>query len=52
MLNSPLSMALMWSDDGVLLYNDTDATFAADKHLGILRAKVLDPREDARELNE
>lgn len=39
-LRSPLAMALLWGEDGVMLYNDAYAAVAGGRHPDLLGAKV------------
>ena len=46
-----LPMALLWGQDGILLYNDGYRNIAADRHPAILGSKVEDAWPEATELN-
>lgn len=50
-LQAPLPMVMLWGTDGILIYNDAYAAFAADRHPGILGAKVLEAWPEAADLN-
>jgi two-component sensor histidine kinase len=51
MLQAPLPMVMLYGPDGYLIYNDGYAGFAADRHPGILGAKVLEAWPEAADLN-
>jgi PAS domain S-box-containing protein len=51
-LNSPVAMTILWGSDGVMLYNDAYAEFAAARHPSLLGSKVLEGWPEAAELNQ
>ena len=51
-LRSPASMALIWGDDRILLYNDSYAGVCGSKHPHVFGASVLDAWPEAREFNK
>jgi PAS domain S-box-containing protein len=51
LLQSPLPIVTLWGDEGVLIYNDAYAEFAAARHPRLLGAKVLEGWPEAAELN-
>jgi PAS domain-containing protein len=48
---SPLAMALLWSRDGTLVYNQSYAALVADKHPAPLGQSVLDVWPEVAEFN-
>jgi len=50
-LRSPLPMALLWGDDGILLYNDSYAKIAGRAHPEILGRPVAEAWPEAKEFN-
>ncbi|MCJ8521466.1 PAS domain S-box-containing protein [Pseudorhizobium tarimense] len=51
-LKSPVPMATMWGDDGVMVYNDAYAAIAGTRHPGLLGAKVRDAWPEAADFNQ
>lgn len=50
-LASPVPMVLLWGEDGVMIYNDGYRTLAADRHPGLLGARVRDGWPEAADFN-
>ncbi|WP_294236111.1 PAS domain-containing protein [uncultured Sphingomonas sp.] len=40
LLHAPVPMAILWGDDGVMLYNDAYSVFAGQRHPGLLGSLV------------
>jgi len=51
LLRAPLPMALMWGEDGVLVYNDGYANLIGRHHPEVLGTKVLESWPENAELN-
>jgi PAS domain S-box-containing protein len=51
LLRSPLPIVTLWGEDGILIYNDAYAGFAAARHPQLLGARVLEAWPEAAELN-
>ncbi|CAN7363533.1 PAS domain-containing protein [Phenylobacterium sp. LjRoot225] len=52
LLQSPIPMALLWGEDGVLIYNDGYANLIAKHHPEVLGSKVLESWPENAELND
>ena len=52
LLRSPVPMAMLWGEDGVLLYNDAYARIAGDRHPELLGSKVREGWPEAADFNE
>lgn len=50
-LQSPLPLVMLWGPDGIMIYNDGYAIFAADRHPSLLGSKVLEGWPEAADLN-
>ena len=50
-LQAPLPLVMLWGPDGIMIYNDGYAGFAADRHPGLLGSKVLQGWPEAADLN-
>lgn len=50
-LQSPVPMATMWGDDGVMIYNDAYAAIAGTRHPSLLGARVRDAWPEAADFN-
>ncbi len=50
-LQSPVPIVTLWGDDGVMVYNDSYARFAGNRHPQILGLKVLDAWPEAADWN-
>ena len=50
-LQSPIPLVMLWGPDGIMIYNDGYAVFAADRHPGLLGSKVLEGWPEAADLN-
>ena len=50
-LQAPLPLVMLWGPDGIMIYNDGYAGFAADRHPGLLGSKVLEGWPEAADLN-
>jgi PAS domain S-box-containing protein len=50
-LEAPLPMALLWGEDGVLIYNDAYADFAGDRHPSLLGLPIADAWPEAAGFN-
>lgn len=50
-LHVPTPMALLWGDDGVMLYNDGYAEIAGSRHPDLLGAKVLEAWPEIDDFN-
>jgi two-component sensor histidine kinase len=51
-LQAPLPLVMLWGPDGVMIYNDGYAGFAASRHPELLGSKVLEGWPEAAELNK
>jgi two-component sensor histidine kinase len=51
-LRSPLPMALLWGEDGVMIYNDAYAEIAGPRHPGLLGSKVSQALPELITFNE
>jgi len=51
-LRSPASMALIWGDDRILIYNDGYARVCGSRHPHMLGSSVLDAWPEARDFNK
>jgi PAS domain S-box-containing protein len=51
MLASPLAMALLWGEEGILLYNEHYAAFSGEKHPRILGSRIEDAWPEATAFN-
>ncbi|MFD1107803.1 response regulator [Pseudoroseomonas ludipueritiae] len=47
MIQAPLPLALLWGEQGILIYNEAYARFAADRHPGILGRPVAEAWPEA-----
>ncbi|HVY90943.1 MAG TPA: HWE histidine kinase domain-containing protein [Hyphomonadaceae bacterium] len=50
-LQAPLPLVMLWGPNGIMIYNDGYAEFAADRHPGLLGSKVLEGWPEAADLN-
>jgi len=50
-LQSPIPLVMLWGPDGIMIYNDGYAVFAASRHPSLLGSKVLDGWPEAADLN-
>jgi PAS domain S-box-containing protein len=51
-LRSPVAMATLWGEHGVMIYNDAYAVVAADRHPGSLGCKVREAWPEIADFNE
>ena len=51
-LRSPMPMALLWGEDGVLIYNDAYAEIAGQRHPALLGRKLSEGWPELAEFNE
>ena len=51
MLQAPLPLVMLWGPDGIMIYNDGYAVFAADRHPSLLGSKVLEGWPEVADLN-
>jgi PAS domain S-box-containing protein len=51
LLRSPLPIVTLWGADGILIYNDAYAGFAAARHPHLLGSRVLEAWPEAADLN-
>jgi len=51
-LRSPIPMALLWGQDGVIIYNDPCAEIAGDRHPQVLGAKVREAWPDIADFDD
>jgi PAS domain S-box-containing protein len=51
-LRSPVPMVTLWGADGVMIYNDAYAVFAATRHPGILGSKVREGWLEVADFND
>lgn len=51
-LRAPVPMALLWGEDGILIYNDAYAELAGARHPDVLGRKLRDAWPEVPELNE
>ena len=51
MLHSPVPMALLWGQDGYLLYNDAYAALAGQRHPDLLGSRVVEAWPEAAAFN-
>ncbi|TJZ91422.1 PAS domain-containing protein [Paracoccus gahaiensis] len=51
-LRSPVAMALLWGEDGILIYNDAYAGFSRDRHPGLLGMQVRQAWPEAASLSD
>ncbi len=52
MLRSPVPIAILWGEDGVLIYNDGYAEVAGGRHPDLLGAKVRDAWPEITDFND
>ena len=52
LLRAPVPMALLWGEEGILLYNARYATIAQDKHPAILGMPVREAWTEAAAFND
>jgi PAS domain S-box-containing protein len=50
-LEAPLPLALLWGEEGLLLYNDAYAAFCGKRHPGILGQRITDAWPEAAEFS-
>lgn len=50
-LQAPLPLVMLWGPDGIMIYNDGYAGFAASRHPSLLGSKVLEGWPEAADLN-
>lgn len=50
-LQSPIPLVMLWGPDGIMIYNDGYAVFAASRHPSLLGSKVLEGWPEAADLN-
>ena len=50
-LQAPLPLVMLWGPDGIMIYNDGYAGFAASRHPELLGSKVLEGWPEAADLN-
>ncbi|XUY27389.1 PAS domain S-box protein [Agrobacterium sp. rho-8.1] len=51
MLRSPVAIATLWGDDGVMIYNDAYVEIAGKRHPGLLGSKVREGWPEASDFN-
>jgi len=51
-LKSPVPIVLLWGEDGIMLYNDSYAAFAGDRHPSLLGAKVREGWPEVEAFND
>ena len=51
MLRSPIPMALLWGQDGIMIYNDAYTALAVDRHPRLLGSKVLEGWAEVADFN-
>ena len=51
-LHAPVAMALIWGEDGVMIYNDAYAQLVGERHPGVLGAKVHDAWPEFTDFDE
>ncbi|NTF31117.1 PAS domain S-box protein [Rhizobium skierniewicense] len=51
MLRSPVAIATLWGDDGVMIYNDAYTEIAGERHPGLLGSKVREGWPEASDFN-
>lgn len=51
-LRSPVAMALLWGEDGILIYNDAYAGFSRDRHPALLGMQVRQAWPEAAGFND
>ena len=52
MLRSPVAIATMWGDDGVMIYNDAYAEIAGKRHPGLMGANIREGWPEAADFND
>ncbi len=52
LLRSPVPVAMLWGEDGVMLYNDAYATIAGGRHPALLGAKVREGWPEVAAFND
>src|SRR4051812_16522273 len=52
LLRSPAPMALLWGEDGVMIYNDAYAKLAGSRHPHLLGAKLRDAWPEIAEFDD
>lgn len=50
-LQSPIPLVMLWGPDGIMIYNDGYAVFAASRHPELLGSKVLEGWPEAADRN-
>ncbi|NTF06697.1 PAS domain S-box protein [Agrobacterium rubi] len=52
MLRSPVAIATLWGDDGIMIYNDAYVEIAGKRHPGLLGAKLREGWPEAANFND
>ena len=52
LLRSPVPIALLWGEDGIMIYNDAYSAFAGGRHPKLLGSKVRDGWAEVADFND